>query len=181
MGVPVGSIRRWQVLRHRNRSGPARIGGEGRKGESEPRGRTAHGGSWGAVTTVSDVKFARDVERGWRAIIGRKRVKPIKILANFPFGPSNTLVRAPTERAPHAQGLVIPHWWGMAASRRWQAVPRFPATAPVLARINSVTPWWGRIESAYQKWPSYWPLPAIYVFLRREWMNFGVLSIPQPA
>jgi len=168
MGVPVGSIRRWQVLRHRNRSGPARIGGEGRKGESEPRGRTAHGGSWGAVTTVSDVKFARDVERGWRAIIGRKRVKPIKILANFPFGPSNTLVRAPTERAPHAQGLVIPHWWGMAASRRWQAVPRFPATASVLARTNSVTPWWGRIESAYQKWPSCWPLPAICVFRKRR-------------
>jgi hypothetical protein len=28
----------------------------------ESRGRTAHGGSWGAVTTVSDVKFARDVD-----------------------------------------------------------------------------------------------------------------------
>jgi hypothetical protein len=55
--------RRWQVLRHRDRSGPPRVGGEGRKVKYESRGRTAHGGSWGAVTTVSDVKFAREVDR----------------------------------------------------------------------------------------------------------------------
>jgi len=29
----------------------------------ESRGKTAHGGSWGAGTTVGDGKFARDVER----------------------------------------------------------------------------------------------------------------------
>ena len=29
----------------------------------ESRGKTAHGGSWGALTTISIVRFARDVER----------------------------------------------------------------------------------------------------------------------
>jgi hypothetical protein len=29
----------------------------------ESRGKTAHGGSWGDVTTVGDGKFARDVNR----------------------------------------------------------------------------------------------------------------------
>jgi hypothetical protein len=29
----------------------------------ESRGKTAHGGSWGALTTVSNLRFARDVER----------------------------------------------------------------------------------------------------------------------
>ena len=29
----------------------------------ESRGKTAHGGSWGALTTVSILRFARDVER----------------------------------------------------------------------------------------------------------------------
>ena len=29
----------------------------------ESRGKTAHGGSWGALTTVGDGTFARDVDR----------------------------------------------------------------------------------------------------------------------
>ena len=29
----------------------------------ESRGKTAHGGSWGSLTTVSSLRFARDVER----------------------------------------------------------------------------------------------------------------------
>ena len=29
----------------------------------ESRGETAHGGSWGALTTISIIRFARDVER----------------------------------------------------------------------------------------------------------------------
>jgi hypothetical protein len=29
----------------------------------ESRGKTAHGGSWGTLTTISILKFARDVER----------------------------------------------------------------------------------------------------------------------
>jgi hypothetical protein len=43
----------------------------------ESRGKTAHGGSWGAWTTVGDGKFAREVERE----------VPCDYDPNYPAGP----------------------------------------------------------------------------------------------
>jgi hypothetical protein len=63
MGVPVGSIVAGKC--YVTEIGQVRRVLQARDGnvKYESRGRTAHGGSWGAVTTVSDVKFARDVDR----------------------------------------------------------------------------------------------------------------------
>ena len=63
MGVPVGSIVAGKC--YVTEIGQVRrvLQAKDGKVKYESRGRTAHGGSWGAVTTVSDVKFARDVDR----------------------------------------------------------------------------------------------------------------------
>jgi hypothetical protein len=58
MGVPVASIVAGKC--YVTEIGQVRPVLEAKDGKLkyESRGRTAHGGSWGAVTTVGDVKFA---------------------------------------------------------------------------------------------------------------------------
>jgi len=41
-------------------------------------------------------------------------------------------IGTPAGKAPLSRGLVNPRWWGMAASRRWQAVPRPKSNFPDL-------------------------------------------------
>src|SRR6516165_11972759 len=40
----------------------------------ESRGKTAHGRSWGALTTISIVRFARDVERDGQLLFGENEI-----------------------------------------------------------------------------------------------------------
>jgi hypothetical protein len=62
MGVPVESISTGKCFVTEIGQVRRVIEAKNGKVKYESRGRTAHGGSWGAVTTVGDVKFARDVD-----------------------------------------------------------------------------------------------------------------------
>jgi hypothetical protein len=59
-------------------------------------------------------------------------------------------IGTPTEIAPPFGGLSESALVGHGGITPLASCTRFPATASVLARINSVAPWWGWIESAYR-------------------------------
>ncbi len=90
MGVPVGSIAVGKC--YITEIGQVRRVLEVKDGrvKYESRGKTAHGGTWGAWTTVGDGKFAREVERGWTGgIIGDEGtwgLSPyIPLTATYPY------------------------------------------------------------------------------------------------
>src|SRR6266498_3000125 len=94
MGVPVGSIAVGKC--YITEIGQVRRVLEVKDGrvKYESRGKTAHGGTWGAWTTVGDGKFAREVERGWTGgIIGDEGT-----LGTFPIHPAYCYISIQTNR-----------------------------------------------------------------------------------